>query len=68
MNYLSRPYQVNAPVQRGDIMFDAQILNTLQSKYDANKAIIDQTLAQYENLRGLREIDNEYIATKISVS
>lgn len=66
MNYLSKPYQVEQPVQRGDINFDYTILNTLQSKYDANKAIVDQALAQYESLKGLRDVDNQYIAQKVT--
>jgi len=66
MNYLSRPYQPEAPVQRGDLNVDFQVLNTLQTRYDANKAIVDQTLAQYEMLRGLRTSDNEYIANKLA--
>lgn len=66
MNYLSRPTQIQQPVERGDINFDLSILNTLQSKYDANKAIVDATLAQYEGLRGLNDTDNKYIAAQVS--
>lgn len=65
-NYLSRPYQTESPVQRGDLNVDFQVLNTLQSRYDANKAIVDQAISQYEMLRGLRDTDNEYIAAKIT--
>lgn len=66
MNYLSRPYQVEQPIQRGDLNIDFQVLNTLQTRYDANKAIVDQTIAQYEMLRGIRDYDNEYIANKVA--
>jgi len=66
MNYLSRPYQPEAVVSRGDLNVDFQVLNTLQTRYDANKAIVDQTIAQYEMLKGLRTSDNEYIANKIA--
>ncbi len=66
MNYLSKPFSVQNPVQPGDINFDLSILNTLQSRYDANKAIVDNTIAQYESLRGLTDIDNEYIASQVS--
>ena len=62
MNYLSRPYQTENPIERGNINFDVAILNGLQSKYDANKAIVDQTISQYESLRGLTPEDNQYIA------
>ena len=66
MNYLSRPYSVENPIERGNINFDISILNTLQSKYDANKAIVDQTIAQYESLRGLTPEDDAYIASQVS--
>ena len=66
MNYLSRPYQPEVAVQRGDLNIDFQVLNTLQTRYDANKAIVDQTIAQYEMLKGLRSEDNEYIANKVA--
>ena len=66
MNYLSKPFDIQAPVERGNINFDVAILNNLQSKYDANKAIIDNTIAQYESLRGLTDLDNEYIAAQVS--
>lgn len=42
------------------------MLNGLQSKYDSNKAIVDQTLAQYESLRGLTPEDDAYIAAQVS--
>lgn len=66
MNYLSRPYQIDQPIERGNINFDISILNNLQSRYDANKAAIDSTLAQYESLRGLTPEDNAYIASQVS--
>ena len=66
MNYLSKPFDVQAPIERGNINFDVAILNGLQSRYDANKAIVDQTIAQYESLRGINETDNAYIASQVS--
>jgi hypothetical protein len=66
MNYLSRPANVDQPISRGDINFDVGVLNQLQTRYDANKAIVDQTIAQYESLRGLTDTDNEYIASQVS--
>ena len=65
-NYLSRPYQIQQPVSRGNIGLDFQVLNTLQSRYDANKAIVDQAMSQYEMLKGIRETDNQYIAAKVA--
>lgn len=66
MNYLSRPHNIQNPIERGNINFDLSILNTLQSRYDSNKAIVDQTLAQYESLRGLNDTDNAYLASQVS--
>ena len=66
MNYLSRPNAIRQPIERGDIKFDAAMLSGLQSRYDANKSLIDQTLAQYESLRGVNETDNAYIAAQVS--
>lgn len=66
MNYLSRPYNARNPIERGDIKFDVAMLSGLQSKYDSNKAIVDQTLAQYESLRGLTPEDDAYIAAQVS--
>ena len=66
MNYLSRPNAIRQPIERGDIKFDAAMLSGLQSKYDANKSIVDQTLAQYESLRGLTPEDDAYIAAQVS--
>lgn len=66
MNYLSRPYNARNPIERGDIKFDVAMLSGLQSKYDSNKAIVDQTLAQYESLRGLTPEDDAYIASQVS--
>ena len=66
MNYLSKPYSVDQPIERGNINFDVAMLNGLQSKYDANKAIVDGVMAQYESLRGLTPEDNQYIAAQVS--
>lgn len=65
-SYLSQPYEIQAPQQAVDTRFMGTILSTLQNKYDANKAEIDKTQALYNNmLKGLRDIDNEYIAAKL---
>lgn len=67
MNYLSRPYQTEQPVDMGgNLQIAMGVATNLQSRYDANKSLIDQTIAQYEGLRGLTDTDNEYIASQVS--
>ena len=67
MNYLSKPFDIQAPVEQGgNLQLAIGVANNLQSRYDANKAIIDNTIAQYESLRGLTDLDNEYIASQVS--
>jgi len=67
MNYLSRPYQQNQPVSMmPDLNLAINTIDTLQTRYDANKAIVDQMLSQYEMLKGIRDSDNEYIANKVA--
>ena len=67
MNYLSKPFSVEQPIEMGgNLQLAMGVANTLQSRYDANKSLIDQTLAQYESLRGLTETDNAYIAAQVS--
>ena len=65
-NYLSHEYKITNPPQLGDLRILDNVMTTLQGKYDANKSLIDQTLAQYNaNLKGRRDVDNEYIAQKL---
>ena len=67
MNYLSKPADVQNPIEMGgSLQLAIGVANTLQSKYDANKAIVDQTIAQYESLRGLTPEDDAYIASQVS--
>ena len=67
MNYLSKPADVQNPIEMGgSLQLAIGVANTLQSRYDANKAAIDNTIAQYESLRGLTETDNAYIASQVS--
>jgi len=67
MNYLSKPYSVDQPVEMGgNTQLAMSVLTNLQSRYDSNKAAIDTTLAQYESLRGLTDEDNAYLAAQIS--
>lgn len=65
-NYLSSEYRITNPVSAVDLQVVDNTLSTLQKKYDTNTALIEQTLAYYdENLKGLRESDNQYIAEKL---
>ena len=67
MNYFSRPTQIQQPIDMGgNLQLAMGVANNLQSRYDANKALIDSTLAQYEGLRGLNDTDNAYIASQVS--
>jgi len=64
-SYLSHEYKIQQPQSSINIQLIDKTLSSLQGKYDANKAIIDQAHAQYKNqLKGLRDVDNEYIAAK----
>lgn len=65
-NYLSSEYRIQNPPQYGDLRILDNVMSTLQGRYDANKAQIDQTLALYnQNLKGIRPEDNAYIAQKL---
>lgn len=65
-NYLSSEYRITNPVSSVDLQVVDNTLSTLQGKYDTNSALIEQTLAYYnENLKGLRDSDNQYIAEKL---
>ena len=65
-NYLSRPYQASNPVSwTNEMMYASKAADELQNTYDANRASRDQLLAKFEQLRGERDVDNDYIAAKI---
>ena len=65
-NYLSRPYQASNPVSwTNEMMYAAKVADELQNTYDANKAARDQLISKFEQLRGERDVDNDYIAAKI---
>ena len=65
-NFLSAPYEKNTPRTDSNFNLLAKVMEVKQGRYDANKAKIDQTLALYQNnLRGLRDADNQYIAERI---
>ena len=65
-NYMSQEYRITNPVSSIDLQVVDNTLTTLQGKYNTNTALIDQTLAYYnENLKGIRTEDNQYIAEKL---
>ena len=65
-NYLSTEYKITNPVSSVDLQVVDNTLSTLQGKYNTNTALIEQTLAYYdENLKGIRTEDNQYIAEKL---
>ena len=65
-NYLSTEYKITNPVSSVDLQVVDNTLSTLQGKYNQNSALIEQTLAYYdENLKGIRPEDNQYIAEKL---
>lgn len=65
-NFLSAPYEKNTPRTDDNFSLLAKVMEVKQGRYDANKAKIDQTLALYQNnLRGLRDEDNQYIAERV---
>lgn len=64
-SYLSQPYQAGQPLELPNVGIIRANVKELQTQYDYNKSIIDQTLAKYESLRGLSDSDNEYIAAKV---
>lgn len=66
MNYLSKDYEVQNPLQYDDIALKGKVASILQNKYDTNKALIDQTMEKYKALQVARPEDREYIAAKIA--
>ena len=66
MSYLGSEYVSVDPVKLESTAFGAKVAAMRQGQYDANSALIDQTLATYsEKLKGIRPEDNAYIADKI---
>lgn len=64
-SYLSHEYKIQPPQSSLNVQLVDKTLSSLQGRYDTNKALIDQAHAQYKNqLKGVRDIDNEYIASK----
>lgn len=65
-NYLSQEYKISAPQSPIDTAQVAKTVGALQNKYDVNSAMISQVISSYNTkLKGLRESDNAYIASKL---
>jgi hypothetical protein len=65
-NYLSKTYIAQPPISYVDLGVVEKTLNTLEGKYNANNAAIQQALLTYNTkLKGLRDSDNEYIAGRL---
>lgn len=65
-NFLSQEYRIQAPTSSVDLALVDKTLTTLDNKYDANEAAIQQVLATYNTkLNTLRPGDNAYIASKL---
>lgn len=64
-SYLSSEYKISQPQESVNVALVGNVLKSVNDKYTYNKSIVDQTLAKYKSLRGLREQDNQYIASKI---
>jgi hypothetical protein len=65
-NFLSQPYEIQQPQSNIDVNVINKTLTTLEGRYNANKAKIDQIQAMYNSqLKGLRDVDNEYIAATL---
>ncbi len=66
-NYLSNPFKTSPVKSSINLPLLDKVMSMRQGKYDANKAQVDQTLALYqERLKGRRDIDNQYIASKLT--
>ena len=66
MNYLTQEYRIQNPPTSVDINVVDKTLSVLQKKYDQNSAMVEQTLALYnQNLKGLRTEENQYIASRL---
>jgi len=65
-NYLSQEYRIQQPQSNVDINVVDKTLSTLQNKFDANSALIQQTLGAYSSkLQALRPLDQEYISARM---
>lgn len=66
-NYLSNTFETSPIKSSINLPLLDKVMSMRQGKYDANKAQVDQTLALYqERLKGRRDIDNQYIALKLT--
>lgn len=65
-SFLSANYTPVTIESTNNVPLMAKVLSIKQGKYDANKAEIEQQMALYNNnLKGLRDSDNQYIASRL---
>ena len=64
-SFLSQSYQPGNPLELPNVDIVRSNVKELQTKYDSNKAIIDQTLAKFQMMKLARPQDDEYAAAKL---
>lgn len=65
-SYLSQKYEPSAVSSNINLPLTLKVLEMKQGKYDTAKAQINQTLDQFGGLKVLRDVDNKYIAAKLT--
>ena len=65
-SYLSERYEPSAVSSNINLPLTLKVLEMKQGKYDTAKAQINQTLDQFGGLKAWRDIDNKYIAAKLT--
>ena len=65
-SYLSQKYEPSAVSSNINLPLTLKVLEMKQGKYDTAKAQINQTLDQFGGLKAWRDIDNKYIASKLT--
>ena len=62
MNYLSKPFDIQAPVEQGgNLQLAIGVANNLQSRYDANKAINQQAEQQLNSAEVITDSEGQSI-------
>ena len=65
-SYLSQKYEPTQVSSNINLPLTLKVLEMKQGKYDTAKAQINQTLDQFGGLKVLRDVDNKYIAAKLT--
>lgn len=65
-NYLSRPIETAPVVSNYNFDLINKVLATKQGRYEQNRAMIEQGIAQIENLKVARPQDQEYLDARLS--